>query len=51
VISVEGAKIDGVKVGTITPTPQAKPAVVLKIANPGFQDFRSDATAPCARSR
>jgi phospholipid/cholesterol/gamma-HCH transport system substrate-binding protein len=43
----EDVKIDGVKVGTVgavTPTPQAKAAVVLKIENPGFQNFRSDAT-------
>jgi phospholipid/cholesterol/gamma-HCH transport system substrate-binding protein len=42
----EDVKIDGVKVGTITsvtPTPQFKAALVLKINNPGFQDFRSDA--------
>ena len=47
VIPGEDVKIDGVKVGvvgSVTPTPQAKAAVVLKIANPGFQDFRSDAT-------
>jgi virulence factor Mce-like protein len=47
VISGEDVKIDGVKVGTIgsvTPTPQAKAAVVLKIENPGFQDFRQDAS-------
>ncbi len=47
VIVGEDVKIDGVKVGTVgtvTPTPQAKAAVVLKIENPGFQDFRSDAT-------
>lgn len=47
VISGEDVKIDGVKVGTVgtvTPTPQAKAAVILKIENPGFQDFRSDAT-------
>jgi phospholipid/cholesterol/gamma-HCH transport system substrate-binding protein len=47
VISGEDVKIDGVKVGTVgtvTPTPQAKAAVVLKIENPGFRDFRSDAT-------
>ena len=40
-------KIDGVKVGTVgsvTPTPQAQAAVVLKIENPGFQDFRADAS-------
>jgi phospholipid/cholesterol/gamma-HCH transport system substrate-binding protein len=43
----EDVKIDGVKVGTVgsvTPTPGAKAAVVLNIANPGFQDFRADAT-------
>jgi ABC-type transporter Mla subunit MlaD len=47
VISGEDVKIDGVKVGTVgtvTPTPQAKAAVVLNIENPGFQDFRSDAS-------
>ena len=40
-------KIDGVKVGTVgsvTPTPQAKAAVVLNIEDPGFQDFRADAS-------
>jgi len=43
----EDVKIDGVKVGTVdsvTPTPQAKAAVVLAIDNPGFQNFRSDAS-------
>jgi phospholipid/cholesterol/gamma-HCH transport system substrate-binding protein len=47
VISGEDVKIDGVKVGTVgpvTPTPQAKAAVVLNIDNPGFQDFRADAS-------
>ena len=47
IISGEDVKIDGVKVGTVgsvTPTPQAKAAVVLNIENPGFQDFRSDAS-------
>jgi ABC-type transporter Mla subunit MlaD len=47
VISGEDVKIDGVKVGTVgsvTPTPQQKAAVVLNISNPGFQDFRSDAS-------
>jgi virulence factor Mce-like protein len=47
VISGEEVKIDGVRVGTVgsvTPTPQQKAAVVLKIENPGFQDFRSDAS-------
>jgi phospholipid/cholesterol/gamma-HCH transport system substrate-binding protein len=46
-ISGENVKIDGVKVGTVssvTPTPQAKAAVVMDIANPGFRDFRSDAS-------
>jgi phospholipid/cholesterol/gamma-HCH transport system substrate-binding protein len=43
----EDVKIDGVKVGTIgsvVPTPQGKAAVTLNISNPGFQDFRADAT-------
>jgi phospholipid/cholesterol/gamma-HCH transport system substrate-binding protein len=43
----ENVKIDGVKVGTVvsvTPTPQAKAAVVLNIENPGFKDFRADAS-------
>ncbi len=47
VISGEEVKIDGVKVGTVgsvTATPQAKAAVVLNIENPGFQDFRIDAS-------
>ncbi len=47
VIPGEDVKIDGVKVGTVgtvTPTPQAKAAVVLNIENPGFQDFRADAS-------
>jgi len=46
-IGGENVKIDGVKVGTVgsvTPTPQAKAAVELHIENPGFKDFRSDAT-------
>ena len=46
-VSGENVKIDGVKVGTVgsvTPTPQAQAAVVLKIENPGFQDFRADAS-------
>jgi len=40
-------KIGGVKVGTVgsvTATPQAKAAVVLNISNPGFKDFRADAS-------
>jgi phospholipid/cholesterol/gamma-HCH transport system substrate-binding protein len=43
----EDVKIDGVKVGTVgsvTPTPHARAAVVLNIDNPGFQDFRKDAS-------
>jgi ABC-type transporter Mla subunit MlaD len=43
----EQVKIAGVKVGTVgsvTPTPEAKAAVVLNISNPGFQDFRADAS-------
>jgi phospholipid/cholesterol/gamma-HCH transport system substrate-binding protein len=47
IIPGENVKIDGVKVGTVgsvTPTPQAKAAVVLNIGNPGFQDFRADAS-------
>jgi ABC-type transporter Mla subunit MlaD len=47
VISGENVKIDGVKVGTVgsvTPTPQEQAAVVMHIGNPGFQDFRADAT-------
>ena len=46
IISGEVVKIAGVKVGTVgsvTPTPNAKAAVLLDISNPGFQDFRSDA--------
>jgi ABC-type transporter Mla subunit MlaD len=47
IISGENVKIDGVKVGTVesvTPTPQEKAAVVMNIDNPGFQDFRADAS-------
>jgi phospholipid/cholesterol/gamma-HCH transport system substrate-binding protein len=47
IIPGEDVKIDGVKVGTVgsvTPTPQAKAAVVLEISNPGFKDFRADAS-------
>jgi phospholipid/cholesterol/gamma-HCH transport system substrate-binding protein len=47
VISGENVKIDGVKVGivgTVTPTAQSRAAVVLNIENPGFQDFRNDAS-------
>jgi phospholipid/cholesterol/gamma-HCH transport system substrate-binding protein len=47
VIGGEDVKIDGVKVGTVgsvTPTPLGKAAVTLDIANPGFQNFRADAS-------
>jgi phospholipid/cholesterol/gamma-HCH transport system substrate-binding protein len=47
IIPGENVKIDGVKVGTVgsvTPTPQAKAAVKLNISNPGFEDFRDDAS-------
>jgi ABC-type transporter Mla subunit MlaD len=47
VIPGEELKIDGVKVGsvgTVTPTPQAKAAIVLNIENPGFRPFRADAS-------
>ncbi len=47
VIPGEDVKIDGVKVGTVgsvVPTPAAKAAVTLNIANPGFRDFRADAS-------
>lgn len=47
IISGENLKIGGVKVGTVgsvTPTPQAKAAVVLNITNAGFKDFRADAS-------
>jgi ABC-type transporter Mla subunit MlaD len=47
VISGENVKIDGVKVGTVgsvTPTPQEQAAVVLNIENPGFKDFRANAS-------
>jgi ABC-type transporter Mla subunit MlaD len=46
-ISGEEVKIAGVKVGTVgsvTPTTTQKAAVVLNITNPGFQDFRADAS-------
>jgi phospholipid/cholesterol/gamma-HCH transport system substrate-binding protein len=45
--SGENVKIDGVDVGTVgsvTPTPHAQAAVVLNITNPGFQNFRTDAS-------
>jgi ABC-type transporter Mla subunit MlaD len=47
IIPGENVKIDGVKVGTVgsvTPTPQAKAAVVLNITKAGFKDFRTDAS-------
>ncbi len=47
IIPGEDVKVGGVKVGTVgsvTPTPQAKAAVVLHIENAGFQDFRADAS-------
>jgi phospholipid/cholesterol/gamma-HCH transport system substrate-binding protein len=47
IIPGENVKIDGVKVGTVgsvTPTPQQKAAVVLNIETAGFQDFRADAS-------
>jgi phospholipid/cholesterol/gamma-HCH transport system substrate-binding protein len=45
--SGENVKIDGVNVGTVgsvTPTPHAQAAVVLKITTPGFQNWREDAS-------
>ena len=47
IIPGEQVKIAGVEVGTVgkvVPTPEAKAAVELKIENPGFQDFRKDAS-------
>jgi phospholipid/cholesterol/gamma-HCH transport system substrate-binding protein len=47
IIPGENVKIGGVKVGTVgsvTPTPQAKAAVILHISNSGFADFRTDAS-------
>ena len=47
IIPGENVKIGGVKIGTVgsvTATPQAKAAVVLNISNPGFEDFRADAS-------
>lgn len=47
IIPGEDVKIEGVKVGTVgsvTPTPQQKAAVVLNITTAGFQDFRTDAS-------
>ncbi len=47
IIPGENLKVGGVKVGTVgsvTPTPQAKAAVVLNITSAGFKDFRADAS-------
>ncbi len=47
VIAGEDVKVAGVKVGTVESldvTPEDKAAIVLRIEDPGFQDFRSDAT-------
>jgi ABC-type transporter Mla subunit MlaD len=47
IVNSENVKIDGVKVGTVgtvTPTPNGKAAVTLNIENPGFQNFRTDAS-------
>ncbi|HTR89324.1 MAG TPA: MlaD family protein, partial [Solirubrobacteraceae bacterium] len=47
IIPGEDVKVDGVKVGVVgavTPTPSQKAAVVLHIENPGFQNFRTDAS-------
>ncbi len=47
IIPGENVDIAAVKVGTVKavePTPTAKAAVVLSIGNPGFQNFRNDAT-------
>lgn len=41
-VKAEGAKIG--KVGEVIPTPNGKAAVQLNIENPGFQDFRQDAS-------
>ena len=46
-IAGEDVKVAGVKVGSIEEievTPEFKAAVVLKIDDPGYQDFRSDAS-------
>ncbi len=47
IIPGENVKIDGVTVGhvtSVTPTPQQKAAVVFEVKNPGFRDFRADAS-------
>ncbi len=46
IIPGEDVKVAGVKVGTVDDvevTPEFKAAVVLKINDPGYQDFRADA--------
>jgi phospholipid/cholesterol/gamma-HCH transport system substrate-binding protein len=45
-VKIAGAKVG--KVGTVEPTPEGKPAVVLHIETPGFEDFRADATCEIA---
>ena len=43
----EQVTVDGVNVGkvqSVEPTPHAQAAVVMKIENPGFQNFRQDAS-------
>jgi phospholipid/cholesterol/gamma-HCH transport system substrate-binding protein len=40
-VKAQGAKIG--KVAEVVPTPDGKAAVILKIENPGFQNFRQDA--------
>ncbi len=47
IVPGEDVKIQGVRVGvvgTVTPTPRQKAAVVLDITTAGFQDFRRDAS-------
>jgi ABC-type transporter Mla subunit MlaD len=47
IVTSEDVKIDGVKVGAVgavTPTPNGRAAVTLKIENPGFENFRTDAS-------
>jgi phospholipid/cholesterol/gamma-HCH transport system substrate-binding protein len=47
IIPGEVVKIEGVKVGvvgSVTPTPQQKAAIVFDITTAGFQDFRADAS-------
>ncbi len=45
-VKIAGAKVG--KVGTVEPTPEGKAAVSLHIENPGFQDFRADASCEIA---